>query len=226
MDRNTPFNKVAFREDIERMWKEKFGLSQSPLERMGIYIADSRNWRHIETDAYYYFHPEFRRKVSYETNDMKAFSFAWMVGDFGSLETQENNFLYTISLYYHQTELDHIDVMVFSGGKKEIVLPCSCKIGGAIFYYYIKNSINYLLQLALADRKGVDHSKNIKGVFTYGLERFAIPVIDSYEELLLFESSLSLENNLALMQEAANEKERCKNFYILIKLWKKFKLER
>lgn len=83
-----------------------------------------------------------------------------------------------------------------------------------------------MLQLVLADETGVDHSKNIKGVFTYGLERFAILVIDSYEELLLFESSLSLENNLALMQEAAHEEERCKDFYILIKLWKKFKLER
>ena len=64
MDSNTPKNKSADISHIEMLWKKRFGLLASPLERMKIYLHDATLWDESSDDnsiekLYYRFSPEF-----------------------------------------------------------------------------------------------------------------------------------------------------------------------
>ncbi|WP_191092625.1 helix-turn-helix domain-containing protein [Francisella sp. SYW-9] len=66
MDTNTPKSNVASAIDIEYMWKERFGLTQNPLERFKIYLKnDTRGWDLNSNDIFFYKqHPEFTKNIS------------------------------------------------------------------------------------------------------------------------------------------------------------------
>ena len=59
-DSNTPSDQVASSHDIERMWRERFGLDQTPFQRVQSYLLDRDSW--IETSENIWFYsqcPEF-----------------------------------------------------------------------------------------------------------------------------------------------------------------------
>ena len=59
-DSNTPSDQVASSHDIERMWRERFGLDQTPFQRVQNYLLDRDSW--IETSENIWFYsqcPEF-----------------------------------------------------------------------------------------------------------------------------------------------------------------------
>ena len=62
-DSNTPTDQVASSHDIEQMWREKFGLHQTPFERVQKYLLKHQNW--TETAEYTWYHS----LVSQETRD-------------------------------------------------------------------------------------------------------------------------------------------------------------
>ena len=63
MDSNTPKNKSADLSHIELLWKKRFGLLASPLERMMIFLKNPGLWdcspSCFEEKLYYRFSPEF-----------------------------------------------------------------------------------------------------------------------------------------------------------------------
>jgi len=60
-DTNTPINSTSSINQLETMWREKFGLDESPMERVIEYIKEIPNWTKIkENEAYYSLFPEFR----------------------------------------------------------------------------------------------------------------------------------------------------------------------
>ena len=46
-DTNTPKPDAAQPHEIERMWRERFGLALSPLEKVQLYLDDPRSWRPV-----------------------------------------------------------------------------------------------------------------------------------------------------------------------------------
>lgn len=50
MDSNTPKNKSADLPHIETLWKKRFGLLSSPLERMMIYLKNPDLWKSSPND--------------------------------------------------------------------------------------------------------------------------------------------------------------------------------
>ena len=70
LDTNTPVDKAAPPHEIERMWRERFGLDSPPLERVKRYLLNTASWKAIEqngpTEYYYSPHPEFTIR---EVND-------------------------------------------------------------------------------------------------------------------------------------------------------------
>ena len=70
---NTPRNSSASEVEIEKMWRERFGLLLTPLERFFMYIEDIQNWAKSESDPssatvfYYKLFPEFTLKGIFET---------------------------------------------------------------------------------------------------------------------------------------------------------------
>ena len=59
-DSNTPSDQVASSLDIERMWRQRFGLEQPPLPRVRSYLQDRDEWVKTSEFVWYYSRfPEF-----------------------------------------------------------------------------------------------------------------------------------------------------------------------
>ena len=56
-DSNTPSDQVASSHDIEQMWRERFGLDQTPLQRVQNYLLDRDGW--TETSEYVWYYSQF-----------------------------------------------------------------------------------------------------------------------------------------------------------------------
>ena len=59
-DSNTPSDQVASSHDIERMWRERFGLDQTPFQRVQNYLLDKDRWIETSENTWFYSQcPEF-----------------------------------------------------------------------------------------------------------------------------------------------------------------------
>lgn len=85
-DTNTPKNQVASSNQIEHMWKERFGLTLSIIDRFKIYLQDVGSWSKVDNDLiaidddehedgiyFYNKFPEFKIKLSQELNSTYGF---------------------------------------------------------------------------------------------------------------------------------------------------------
>ncbi len=60
VDNNTAIDKTADINEVEYLWKKRFGLIQSPIDRFQILIEDKNNWDINEEETRYYkLAPEF-----------------------------------------------------------------------------------------------------------------------------------------------------------------------
>ncbi len=143
-DTNTPVNDVAQPHEIERMWRERFGLDMSPLERAKRYLSEPDAWSPlVENDGsnanfYHTTFPEFTLRVTDAENYMAPHE-EWTRGE---IRTDNNHAGYH-ELHYHQTRLARIRYVSFDDHKKSMVAPKWEARGAGRFYFYEADSINY-----------------------------------------------------------------------------------
>ena len=143
-DTNTPINDAAQPHEIERMWRERFGLDMPPLERAKQYLSEPDSWSLlVESDgsnanSYYTVFPEFTIRVI-DTEDHVARHEEWTRGEIRT----DNNHAGYYELHYHQTRLARIRYISFDDHKKSMVAPNWEPRGAGRFYFYKADSINY-----------------------------------------------------------------------------------
>ena len=151
-DTNTPVNGAAQSYEIERMWREHFGLDMPPLERIKRYLNEPDAWSLLirddgcDGDSYHSTFPEFTIRVS-EAEDFIARHEEWTRGEI----RRDNNHAGYYELYYHQTRLTRVRYVSFDDHKKSMVAPdwepCGMgRSGSGRFYFYRGDSINYAVQ--------------------------------------------------------------------------------
>ncbi|MCB4781591.1 MAG: ATP-binding protein [Sulfurovum sp.] len=222
MDTNTPKNRVASSKDIEYMWKERFGLIQTPLERMQIYLEKCEGWKFFDGIYFFEKHPEFTIKPidkdDYNGNETRE----WARGEIG-YHYEIGNGTYVFGLFYHTTLMDEVICVVFDGGKKNIVNP-SCKpIGKGRIYYYLEDSLQYALHKFFVAGDDEDHSKNI---LSTNNTIFDIPLFSNRNELENFLSDIkkALErSNEDYIEPERNEEKQNKLFYSYIDFYEKWR---
>lgn len=149
MDSNTPKNKSADLSHIELLWKKRFGLLASPLERMMIFLKNPGLWdcspSCFEEKLYYRFSPEFiiETVMDDSKNGYQYYLFN---------QTDIHPRWYDINLYYHQTMLASLEGVSLDGGRYFTPSPRTDGISltqyhnwDVAFKYYIKNSIEYIV---------------------------------------------------------------------------------
>ena len=159
-DTNTPVDQSAQAHDIERMWRERFGLNMEPLERMKLYLNDFPGWAAAletwgELNKHYKSHPEFTVNAT-DGEDYYARHEEWTRGEIG--KTNSAGFL---QVFYHQTCLARIRYVSFDNHKKMMVAPNWVPRGAGRFYFYERDSINYAAQRFLSQYRGEDHSTTL-----------------------------------------------------------------
>lgn len=164
-DTNTPITEAAPPHEIERMWSERFGLNKTPLEKAKRYLDDPTEWVAVSEGGflgqpyqYYRNFPEFTLRTA-EAEEVIARNEEWTRGETG----RDNNSAWYDEVYYHQTLLARARVVTFDDRKKTMVAPNWEPRGAGRFYFYEKESIEYVLQAFLSQsRAGEDHSKNLR----------------------------------------------------------------
>ena len=68
MDNNTPINDSADLNDIESLWKKRFGLLQPPLEQASILLDKPESWIEEEDVYYHKEFPQFTIKVIWDAD--------------------------------------------------------------------------------------------------------------------------------------------------------------
>ena len=160
-DTNTPIDDAAQPHEIERMWRERFGLDMPPLERVKLYLSDFDAWvPSIRTRENLYQHhktfPEFTLKVT-EAEKFMARHEEWTRGEIRT----DNNYAGYYEIYYHQTCLAHVRYVSFDDHKKSMVAPKWKAVGAGRFYFYEADSVSYAVQKFHSSDVREDHSTTL-----------------------------------------------------------------
>ena len=160
-DTNTPAKDAAQPHEIERMWRERFGLDMPPLERVKLYLSEPDAWSPVsESGGNPYYHhktfPEFTLRVT-DAEDYMARHEEWTRGEIRS----DNNHASYYEIHYHQTCLARIRFVSFDDHKKSMVAPDWKPRGAGRFYFYEADSINYAVQRYHSVVSHKDHSTTL-----------------------------------------------------------------
>ena len=164
-DTNTPADESAPPHEIERMWRERFGLDKSPLEKAKLYLEDPDGWATISEEPfiglsydYYELFPEFTLITADAESPVVACNEEWNRGE---IRTDGNSAGY-YKLYYHQTLLNCTRFVIFDDTKKFIVAPDWVPRGVGRFYFYEADSMAYALQRFETRRGREDYSTTLQ----------------------------------------------------------------
>ena len=132
--------------DIEMLWKKRFHLLDSPLQKMKYFLSQKREWctvasSEIGTVRYYKYMPEYTIKVSELEGDA--------VETFMLTQMDAHGAWHNIFLYYHQTMLYQTIGVSLDGSQFLTVNPTTGSLDYqniTIFYHYLcRDSIKFTL---------------------------------------------------------------------------------
>ena len=163
-DTNTPKDQTASVSETEKMWRQKFGLDATPLERMTKYLLDFKGWgipiKNFEGKdfvdyslsvllnhsgiVHYKQHPEFTIKKSplygYDEDglgDKVDAGESWVRHAFDPI-----SYMYKLELMYHQTVLHTEEVLTYDGSalfNNPRAYWTLKNFDGALFYYCLES---------------------------------------------------------------------------------------
>ncbi len=148
MDTNTPINESADIHHVEYLWKKRFRLLSTPLERVQYYLEKPYDWMDAPTDwesvkKYYKFAPEFTIEHTLE-DDGDAYQYYL----FNQTDTRPH--WREIRIYYHQTLLFSTEAISLDGGRYFTPTPFTDGIylleyhnWDIVFKYFIRDTIEY-----------------------------------------------------------------------------------
>ena len=151
IDTNTPIDKSADIRLIENMWRERFGLDVSPLEKLKLYLLEHEHWQWDGINsAYYKYFPEFTIKIASdsERNTKNVWWDGWPTNEPLSESIYKFN--------YHTTAIAQLKVIHCSREDFSFPYPDVDYIqvdnskdvdaGNTYsFFYYVKDSLKYSL---------------------------------------------------------------------------------
>ena len=178
-DTNTPIDRSADLDKVEYLWKKRFGLTQSAISRLEIYLEDYENWvdgPHGEMQKYYKYFPEFT--INYDFNDMKDGIEYYLFSQYDQTPSWID-----INFYYHQTLLTSIVGNSLDGGR--YVTP-SPKVD--------------FIQINDNDSEDVSYCYFTKGSFLYKLNEFF------YQQEISSEYARTRLFGVLLLFESENER--------------------
>ena len=221
MDTNTPKNRVASSLDIELMWKERFGLSQSPLDRFKIYLNNFKDWTHKGEQSFYKQHPEFTIQPIENDYCKGNETQEWARGEIGYYYDSGNG-TSMFGFYYHATLLHEICCIQFDGGKKYIVRPMWEALGAGRIYFYLEDSFEYTYQKFIVQEFRNDFSKAISSTEKY---TFDIPIFRDKNQLNKFLNDAKVKFKInELINPIDDENKQNELFYSYLEYYKQWKI--
>lgn len=139
-DTNTPIDKSADIGKIEKMWKQRFGLDLSPIERMKLLLLKPNDWFKDIGNKPYAYHlefPEFRIEFSEVAEFWEVFSFFF---------TNDKSFLGIATFKHHSTTLFEFEYMYCDEMRISLAVPNTeyLRLNDSEnwYYYFDLNELN------------------------------------------------------------------------------------
>ena len=154
-DTNTSTNSIADMDKIEYLWKKRFAIDKTALEKLYFLLKNSAHyWRKSDVNSNYdeiYYHelyPEFTlRLTSSEEKDLvKLYMLSFL---------DKTPHWFEIEIYYHQTMIKYFSGVYLDGCRYTIVAPSEITIDleykskriTTYFFYYVEDSLEFLLSI-------------------------------------------------------------------------------
>lgn len=148
-DTNTPKNNSADIDKVEYLWKKRFGMDKSGLERMKLLLDDYMYWEKDlgnKDDMFHKYNPDYKIHID-ESNEYKDPLCDFYLNNYSTL--------YKAKLYYSSTILYETNILAVDEFRKYIVLPKNGLYDNSDFdsryYYYLLDSIDGKLLKLLTD---------------------------------------------------------------------------
>ena len=186
MDSNTPKNKSADIYYIEYLWKKRFRLIATPLERMKYYLLSKADWEDSPTNwetekKYNKYFPEFTIEYTLQ-DDGNGYQYYLFN------QTDVRPHWRKIRLFYHQTLLEEMEGASLDGGRYFTPTPFTAEISltefhhwDIVYKYFITDSLEYVIHEFYYEPDGDEE--------TYAHRCFeeCILIFNSEEEKIAFE---------------------------------------
>lgn len=192
-DTNTPITSSADLDKVEWLWKKRFGLIQTAVERLETFLGQPDGWvngPYGEMQKYYKNFPEYTITYDFASDGRNGYEFYL----FSQCDTQPN--WMDIKIFYHQTLLMEIGGSSLDGGR--YMTPCP-KTDGIILSDSFHRDIKYKYM--------------VKGSFLYKLHEFF------YKNEFSSDARIAHESYMEVILLFDNEQERklFKNY--VMKYW-------
>ena len=197
-DTNTPKGKGADIDRVEYLWKKRFGLLYTPLEKIFLYMENPDLWcddaNELEMRKFYQFSPEYTIQIV-DKEDGRS-DYQYYLFD----QCDSSPHWASINLYYHQTALASYGAMYLDGGR--YFTPCPRTEGVSFteyhhwdlsYKYMVKGSPEYRLNLFFFDRESGNQISSRR---------------DFMDNILLFESDREHEAFREYLRENWQYKEQ------------------
>lgn len=147
-DRNTPIVENSSLEIIESLWKKRFSIDKTGIERFNILLDSPSEWEETDTGFYNLFNPEYTLEYG-ELRDGKPAFYSYTMDN-------ESTVYQDINLKFNGTVLKTFDTAILDGGRYTAVPPERDVINfnykeRYFFRYYTKDSLVYKLNKFLYD---------------------------------------------------------------------------
>ncbi len=147
MDTNTPKNKSADIDKVEFLWKKRFGLTLTALEKCKVYLANKSEWEDSENGiSYYKYSPEFTIQIISAGDERTGYEFYLFS------QVDSTPLWYDINLFYQSTLILTTGGVALDGGRCFTSTPLygciqleRCRNDEIFYKYFIKDSIEYAL---------------------------------------------------------------------------------
>ena len=159
-DTNTPVTQAAQPHEIERMWRERFGLEAPALGKAQACLGEPARWSIRDEDGHVSCHHEIFPEFTLRTRDADGLTDCNQEWTQGEIRT-DNNHAGWYELRCHQTLLRRIHYVSFDDNKKGMVAPDWRALGRGRLYYYAADSVDYAVQGFWTAREGEDDSRGL-----------------------------------------------------------------
>lgn len=161
-DSNTPIDKSADISNVEKLWKKRFGIDKTALERAKLFLNHASDWAECEYDEskmYYSFAPEFTIEYLRPEDDLRTGREYYFMN-----QTDNTPRWIDIYLRYHQTVIYEVTGLLLDGGR--LTCPAPDRNGFSLkpyhswdvsYAYMEKDSLKYSIHMFYYDEENGEH---------------------------------------------------------------------
>ena len=201
-DKNTPNRGMASIDDVEKLWKKRFGLLQTPLEYIIGRLQYQTEWKQQDHTYYNMYRPEYQLKILKSDED-------YLIPEFYAYTMSNKNTSYEmLQIIAGDTVLEEYQIVVLDSGRYKTPVPewgfagyDRYRIDHKFTYkYFVKGSTEYRLQQFFLD------GENEEAIYANRRLMEVVLLYETEDEKSAFEAYI--EDNQEEIMERISKKDR------------------